>query len=424
MRKFIKLNRFVIPILLITILVFNTSCSKTTESEKQPLALTFWGPFGGGDGENMKKLVKEFNNTHKDIKVKFLIIPWGDYYTKLRISIVAASAPDLAICHGSKIAQLSATGNLEDLAPLAKDIGLNLNSFSKNPLLAGQYHNIQYGIPIDTHAMILYYNVNILRKCGILGANEDKLIFPNGFRSFIKYLEIIKQKDPDIFPFGAESKGAIPEFWIWYCFYTQFTNAPPYITDGKANFDNKYGLKTLEFMRSLAVKKLWPYGISNSLDLFKSGKSAMIIEGVWGMEQIENSKTLNFRVMPIPKLFDKQSCWGDSHTIIIPKQKNHDRMLASMKFIDWLTKNSSLWAKAGHIPARKSVLKTKEFKSLKYRSDYSSAANITKRMPNNEYLTNVNDAISRDIGEMLNNQTSAKKTMKTMTRDVNNILEF
>ena len=416
--------RFLVLVLISTLLIFTTSCSKSTESSKKPVELTFWGPFGGGDGENMKQLVNEFNKVHKDVQVKFLILPWGDYYTKLRISIVAASAPDLAICHASKIAQMAATGNLENLTPLAQEAGLKWNSFSKNPLEAGQYEKVQYGVPIDTHAMVLYYNVDILRKSGILGPNESKLTFPNGAKSFIDYLEIIKKKNPGVFPFGSESKGAIPQFWIWYCFYSQFKDAPPYISATKAEFDNKYGLKALELMKELVDKKLWPYGIANSLDLFKSGKSAMIIEGVWGMSQIEDKKDLNFRIEPLPKLFDRQACWGDSHTIIIPKQKSNERMLASMKFVDWLTKNSALWAKAGHIPARKSVLKTPEFKKLKYRSDYAGAANITLRMPDNEYLTNVNDEIAREIGEMLNNNSSAEKTLKTMTKNVNAVLQF
>ena len=403
--------------------LFLTSCTENSKSDKI-MVLNYWVPFQGGDGTFMKNLVDEFNKTHTDIQVRVLNIPWGDYYTKLRTALVAASAPDVAICHGSIIPLMASTGSLEDIKKLSKGKNFPWNDFVKNPLDAANYNDIQYGIPLDTHGMVFYYNVDILRKCGILGPNESKLTFPNGVESFLKYMEIIKKKDPSIFPFGSESNGSAVEYWIWDSLYAQFKNTPDYVSAEKAEFDNRAGIESLKLMKTMVDKKYWPKGIANSGDLFKMHKTAFVIDGVWKMGDFERDKKLNFRVMPIPRLFDKRAAWGDSHTLIIPKQKKKKRMLAALKFIDWLTKNSASWAKAGHIPARKSVVSSEKFTELKYRKDYSALGELVLRIPKTENVSRASGEIARNIGLMMNNGVSVNETMKAMKKDVDRVLKY
>jgi len=54
-----KTIRIFVLVLISTLVVSTASCTKSTESSKKPVELTFWGPFGGGDGDNMKQLVSK-----------------------------------------------------------------------------------------------------------------------------------------------------------------------------------------------------------------------------------------------------------------------------------------------------------------------------------------------------------------------------
>ncbi|MCX7970128.1 MAG: ABC transporter substrate-binding protein [Negativicutes bacterium] len=416
-----RLKLAALAALLIVVPVLLVGCGG---AGREATSIDFWGPFGGGDGEAMQRLVDQFNRSQSEVKVRFLVIPWGDYYTKLRISIVAASAPDVAICHASKLAQLAETGNLEDLATLGAEEGLDWRDFSPVPLRAGQYRGRQYAVPLDTHAYVMYYNLDILRRAGVLPRDSDRLSFPRGKDSLLEYLRKIKEQCPEIFPFGAESKGAIPQFWIWYSLYNQFEQAPPYLGEERALFDNQYGLAALELMSQLNRENLWPYGISNSIDLFRNGKTAIMVEGVWALAQLDGQTSFDFRVVPFPRLFERQASWGDSHTLIVPVQKDRRRQMAAMKFIDWLTAHSAAWAGAGHIPARLSVVGSPEFRRLPFRAGYAAAADYVVPMPECADLTVVNDEISRDIGEMLNHGQPPAGVLSKMAEDVDRILQF
>ena len=411
-------------IILFLSISFLTSCSKTNTSNAA-INLDYWVFFGGWDGAYMKQMVEDYNKSQKEIHVRLLNIPWGDYYTKLRTSIVASSAPDVAICHSSRLAQLAPTGKLENLKTLGKNINFPWNDFSKNPLEASTYKGIQYAVPLDSHAFVMFYNVDILRECGILGPHEEYLKFPNGVDSFLEYLKIIKAKKPELFPFGTQSNGSIVSFWIWYIFYTQFKVAPEYINEQNAEFNNSAGLASLKLIKKLVNDGYWANGIGDAGDLFTMKKSVFLFEGVWMMGLMDRIKGLNYKVVPIPKLFDKQTAWGDSHTLIVPKQKDKKRMVAAMKFIDWLTQHSITWAGSGPIPARKAVVKSKAFSELPHRKDFAPVVSMIHRMPKVANMGGANDEIARDVAEMMRyKDITPEQTLKKMESDVNRVLDY
>jgi multiple sugar transport system substrate-binding protein len=49
--------------------------------------ITWWDFLSGGDGVRMKALIKEFNDTHPDIKINATTLEWGvPFYTKVQTS--------------------------------------------------------------------------------------------------------------------------------------------------------------------------------------------------------------------------------------------------------------------------------------------------------------------------------------------------
>ena len=86
----------VLTILMTCILLFSAiPCL----AEAEPVSITFWSLFTGGDGEQMQKLVELFNAQDPNRQVTLATQDWDNYYTKLRTSIAAGESPDLAISH-------------------------------------------------------------------------------------------------------------------------------------------------------------------------------------------------------------------------------------------------------------------------------------------------------------------------------------
>ena len=67
----------------------------------------FWHLFGGGDGENMAAMVKDFQkSSHRT--VESTLLSWGNpYYTKLALAASSGRPPDVAITHLSRLPLLA-----------------------------------------------------------------------------------------------------------------------------------------------------------------------------------------------------------------------------------------------------------------------------------------------------------------------------
>ena len=413
--------------LLLALSVILSACAGANEgvgdnASNDVVQLKYWVPFSGGDGEYMQQMVDAFNESHEDVQVEMLNIKWEEYYTKLRTSLVSKTAPDIAVAHASKLAELVPTGMVTDLSSLAEEAGVDWNTFSDNQLNATKLDGKHYAIPLDTHALVMYYNKDYLNEAGLLDENGQLKMDPS-IDSFIDVLEELKKTLPgDIFPFVSNTSSVYP-FWIWYSLYSQMDDSGTYIVDGKASFDNEAAKKALQVMVDIQEKGLWPENVTNGYDLFKSGKAAINFAGVWATGNYEKNENLNFAAVPFPTLFDKPAAWGDSHTLIMPVQDNKEQQVAAAKFANWLAENGAMWAKAGHIPAKKDVLESEEYQSLKYRKDYAEAQSDVNYMPNHEKLWPVNDVIIKAFSELLNGNVSVEETIEKVEKEVNDVLE-
>jgi multiple sugar transport system substrate-binding protein len=75
-------------------------------------------------------------------------------------------------------------------------------------------------------------------------------------------------------------------------------------------------------------------------------------------------------------IFDHPSTYADSHTFAIPANKGEEmtaeKRAAVLEVISWISKNSLLWATAGHIPAYAPVTASADYKAMEPNATYSS----------------------------------------------------
>jgi len=206
--------------------------------------ITYWNLFGGGDGEIMNEMVKQFNESHTDIEVKALTQDWGQYYTKLQTAVSGGNAPDVGISHTSKLSELVSLGIVEPLDDYAKLIGMDWDVFNQNMLNATIFDGKHYAAPLDAHPLILYYNKKILRELNLLDDNELPIIEP-GPDGFIGFLTKIKEGVPQgVSGMLLSSKGEDP-YRVWWALYNQL-GGPGLIDESgkKVIINNEQGKKS------------------------------------------------------------------------------------------------------------------------------------------------------------------------------------
>ncbi len=295
---------------------------------------------------------------------------WGNpYYTKLSLATLGGAPPDVAVAHLTRASNLARGGLLSEItdADLAL-VGLSQSDFSAKPLGKAKTDGKLYALPLDTHPFVLYYNVDVCQKAGLL--DSDGLLKPiHGVQEFDAALAAAK-KVTGAYGMSVATIGDTATVWRWFTtLYHQQNNDTEFLgNNGQEITVNKdLAIKTLEYMRSLTKRGLVPTtnDYAGAETMLFTGKVGFYIEGEWEITTAESVKDFKFGMTGIPTLFDKPAAQGDSHSFVLPKMNRSDaQKKLDMGFIKSMLDQSLTWAKGGHIPAFKPVLDSQAYKSL------------------------------------------------------------
>jgi multiple sugar transport system substrate-binding protein len=344
--------------------------------------VVWWDFLGGGDGVRMKKLIEDFNAEHAGkIKIDATTLDWGvPFYTKVQTSAAVGEAPDVMTYHASRI-PLAVSQDILDVVT-AEDwqkMKLSQDDFAAATWDAVTIDGKQYAVPLDTHPIVLYYNKDLLSAAGALG-DDGK---PKGMDSrdnFTATLQTLKDSGVE-FPLGSVTADGNFMYRTIYSFMCQ--------QGGELLTGDEFlaGDNADKLTNALAVLAGWTTsGLQSTytdypatVALFTSGKSAMMINGVWEVPTMtdlhKQGKLFEWGAVELPVIFDKPCTYADSHAFAIPKNKGKEMPAAKrdavLEVISWIDHQSLFWATAGHIPAYGPVTEMAEYKQMEPNATYS-----------------------------------------------------
>jgi multiple sugar transport system substrate-binding protein len=416
-------------ILFVTSLLLLSGCvggagdaESTPEQSTTAQSLEYWTPFSGGDNRFMTEMVERFNSEHPEIQVTQTNSRLDDYYQRLRTTILAGNAPDVAVIHATSLPQFVQNGYIEDITKPAKELGLDWSGLNANMLEATVYEGRNFAVPLDTHALVMFYNKTYLEAAGLLDA-DGKPIVGAGAEGFESFLTRIASAIPAGVAPMAQPSTRIDSVWLWWSLYNQMEGGGTFYNESftAAELDNPLALEALTFVDGLYAKGLIPPDINDAFKLFYEGKAAVLITGMWGTGAFENAKDLDFGVVPVPVLYDKPAVWGDSHTLTIPTKHGmtDEKRKAILTFTKWMVDHGELWANAGHVPSQTSVVESNVFKALPYRSDYAATADDVAYWPRHMRQWSMVEILIREFERMIYNRQTPEETLRNVNDAIN-----
>ena len=367
-----------------------------------PLPIVSWDFLGGGDGVKWTQLVNDFNASQSAYQVTSTTLPWGvEFYTRVHTGVVAGETADVMTYHLSHFPTGIKMGDLRPISDAElKSVGLSYKDFNPTLVAYSQADSkaygkdgVLYGVPLDTHTVVIYYNKDLLTKAGVLGMNGK----PNGTAGIDTFTATLKKiKDATgALPITTSSGNDTGGPWrLWYTLFSQMGGT--LVKNGKLDLSamDTTGKKALQTFHDWASQGLintdTDYGAA--VALFTSGKAAFMINGNWEVPTMvdlaKNGKLgFDYGVMAFPKLFDKGASFADSHELAIPNNMKNplsaEKLKGVLTFIAYVEKHADVWAGGGHLPAYLPVLNGKELAAMSPNNQYSvDAAKIVSFEPN------------------------------------------
>lgn len=314
-----------------------------------PGTLTYWNLFGGGDGARMQTMEQTYQAAHGASSLQAATFTWGNpYYTKLTLATLGGAPPDVAISHLTRETNLARANLLTEITDdMLALVNLKPTDFNPKPWDAQKVDGRSYAVPLDTHPFVLYYNLDVCEKAGLLDSSGS-LKTITGTTEWEAALAAAKNVT-GAYGASVSTIGDPATSWRWFQTLYSQQNGPAWLGNGgqQLTYDPDIALKTLSYIRSLTQSGLMPENAdyAGAETLMFTGKAGFYLEGEWEITTAEAVNGLTFGMVPVPTLFDKPVAQADSHTFVLPRMnRSEEQLTQAMRFIKAMLDQSMTWA--------------------------------------------------------------------------------
>lgn len=379
------------------------------------VALTFGNPITGADGTAMRQLVREFNEDYAgQISVEETFLPEVDYYESLITTIPMKRSFDVALIHSYRIPSFANKNLLYPLDTLTASTGLGIakENYISDVYDAMIYEDKQYGIPLDVHSIMLYYNKDLLATHNVeVPTNRAELI-----------TAAKKMPNTSSGGYGLPLSATWPSEYIYTTALYQNGGTEINSETLMPSYNTTAGQNALKSVADLIhVEKISPLNVSVDADMlmFQQGKAMFHINGNWMLNSMIESG-INFGVTSLANMFvdsptaNSEKVAARSHTFVLPDGRNNLlKQQAATVFIKYVTENAYLWAQSGgHIPASNIARASEDYLALPYHEHYGDVNHYTLNEPSPYYYEAYSPVFGRVTSAMSNANYNAAELLQ------------
>ncbi len=285
----------------------------------------------GGQEETLKAMIDDFTSKNPNIKVKYEVVAYKDYYTKLNTLLSAGKdAPDVFEVGYENFAQYAAKGMLKDLTDVAAN-EITANDMKQLAYDAYKYNGRQMGMATDYTGCILFYNKDLFDSKG--------LAYPTSAWTWKEELEAA-QKLTDA---GKGIWGTVAPLQVYEFYKTIAQNGGSFWSaDGKTStINSKAGVDALQWMLDKSNKyKVQPAFTSDiytqadaDLKAFKEGKIAMFRTGTWQFGNFEKDCSFKWDIVVEPGNTAKGHNFFSNGLVVNKDAENVEAAWAFVKYM-------------------------------------------------------------------------------------------
>lgn len=317
--------------------------------------------------------VAEFNKHYPNIKVTVDGVPYVELLAKIMLDATSPTPTyDVLIVDDPWTPQLAEVGALADLKSPEfaawTTADYDWADFNAAPLAASEWKGVQYGAPLRSNMLMMFYNRALYDKAGVA--------HPTPELTWTQYMEQAPKLVQDTNGDGKTDAWAVDTYFvrepltptIWQTIMN--ANGGKLLdADGKPAFNSEIGVAALDMHRKLldyAPPGALAHGYTESLQAFRQGTVATMFQwgSVYRSSAVDPKTTtlkpeqVGVQVMPAGSASAgaHRGIWSGS---VSAKSENKQ---AAWTFVQWLSSKQGEAFRAnalGTFPARKSTLASK-----------------------------------------------------------------
>ena len=298
---------------LITLFLIS-SCFATQASAAVELELCYW-PVEQID--EIEEAIEHFNKSQNEIHVNANVIPYGQYFNKLSMSMPAGAAPDILLVNVINEIDYTRKGYLLDISDLFESGAIDLSKFPDFVLKIHTIDGKLRCVPKDYDSIAVFYNKELFDNAGVP--------YPKSGWTWDEFVETAKKiTDPSKKIYGAglppDTQTVLFDF-IYQCGGDIFDD------DGICCINTPESAEALhKIYDAITIDKISPtvdeFAEVGCDVMFQSGTLAMCLNGSWNMNQFQEVLDDQLGVVSLPNMKNFKTI-VDTIGWIIPKSTKH-----------------------------------------------------------------------------------------------------
>jgi multiple sugar transport system substrate-binding protein len=398
-----KRKRFILTVIM-TLMVVLAACGKESASNSEKdgkVTLTWWDYYSDADGTNIsiKNIIKKYEEMHPNIKIERVEVPFAELKKKLLLGAAGGELPDIVIIDNPDHQAMAAAGILADLTGNIKEWGQE-NQYFQGPWSSTVYKGKNYGIPLGSNNLALFYNADLLSKAEVkpptnweelkvaaqkLSGNGTYGIAVSGIKSeegSFQFLPFVWQAGSDLDKFDSE--GTVDAISLW----------KELIDNGSMSKDI-----LIQTQQDVAVQ-------------FINGKTAMMVNGTWQTGQLESEAKFKWDIAPLPSNKNGGTVLGGENFAITSTSEHQDEAWGVLKFIQEEENLKDLVKVKGYIPARKDLIQDDYWQKNERLKPFADSMEFAKARAYGPKYPSISDEIQNMIQEVITGAAEPEDSVK------------
>ncbi|MFF4042736.1 extracellular solute-binding protein [Streptomyces sp. NPDC001816] len=317
-----------------------TACGGSDSDSKSdgPVTITWWDTSNAtNEAPTYKALIKQFEAANKNIKVKYVNVPFDQAQNKFDTAAGSKGAPDVL---RSEVGWTPAFAKKSYLLPLdGTDALADQAKFQPNLIKQAQYEGKTYGVPFVTDTLALVYNKALFKKAGITEA-------PTTWAELKSDAAKVKAKT------GVDGYwGSTQAYYAQSFLYGEGTDTVDVtakkITVNSAAAKKAYGTWLSLFSgKGLHKADTTADAYAHIQDAFVNGKVAAIVQGPWEITNFYKGKAFtdksNLGIATVPAgSSGKAGAPTGGHNLAVYAGSDKAHQAAALKLVQFMTSAKS-----------------------------------------------------------------------------------
>ncbi len=398
---------YLLYILIFLVLILFSGCFFFPEhKEEKQSEVVFWTLQLGSFDKYINNIISEYENDHKNIKIKWIDVPYSEGEKRTLAAILTDNPPDLVNLtpdFSLLLAQKNALYTIEEE---------KLCSFLPSLTQTLKYNDKYFGIPFYATSAVTLYNNDLVRQLKLkeIPKNYDDLFSIVYTKSQPFYLTMINFAENDT---------------LLKLLNKYNINSPETINNEKsAHLFNQF--KNM-YVNELVPKESITQSHRDALEKYMSGQLVFLVTGGNFINMIkENAPSIYNNTAVVPQLTGDTGLYDYSlMNFIIPKKSKNPEIALDFALYFTNKTNQLEFAKMTPIlPVNKEALEDEYFKTnsldIEVQARKISAEQLNNLQPplkNIKYKKELNTLSSNYVQDILINNANIKKTLDKFSKD-------